>query len=114
MDGNFIREFKSLQDAANFLKISYTTSITACLKKKIPSALGFRWCYLHEKDNFDLVKLKRVSTSKIKIKITCIFTGKVTIFESINKTSKSLKVSTNVIYKGLKEKEYKNLIWEKI
>lgn len=114
MGGNYIRSFGSLQDAASFLNVKYTTSITACLKKRLPSALGFTWCYENEKETFKPEPLKRASTTKIKIKVTCIFTEKITIFESINEASKKLKISWSMISKAIKQKEYKNLIWEQI
>jgi hypothetical protein len=114
MEGKYIRSFKSLQEAATFLNINYTTSITACLKKRLPSALGFTWCYDSEKESFRPQMLKRDSTTKIKLKVTCILTEKVTIFESINKASKELKISWNSISRAIKQKEYKNFIWEKI
>jgi hypothetical protein len=114
MNGDYIRSFNSLQDAASFLNVKYTTSITACLKKRLPSALGFTWCYGNEKETFKPEPLKRTSTKKIKIKVTCILTEKITIFESINEASKKLKISWNMISEALKQKEYKNLIWQKI
>jgi hypothetical protein len=43
-----------------------------------------------------------------------ILTEKITIFESINEASKKLKISWNMISEALKQKEYKNLIWQKI
>jgi hypothetical protein len=114
MDGNFIKVFNSLQEAAQELNVKYTTSITACLKKRLPSALGFRWCYENEKDFFIPTPLKNGSSYKIKLKVTCVLTNNIRIFESIVDARKSLKMSTTTIYKGIKEKQYKNLIWEKI
>ena len=113
-EGNFIRKHKSLQEAAKSLNVTYTSSITFCLKKRIPSALGFLWCYEHEKDYFKPTPRKKRSDNKIKLKVTCIITNKITIFESITDTIKGLKMSNKTIHKGIKEKKYKNLIWEKI
>jgi group I intron endonuclease len=113
-DGTYIKSYNSLQDAAKELNCKYTTSITACLKKRLPSALGFLWCYEHEKDNFVPIETKKRGKKKIKLKVTCIFTNKITIFESITDAINSLKVSSKTVYKGIKEKNYKNLIWEKI
>jgi len=112
--GKYIRSFSSLQEAACFLNVKYTTSITACLKKRLPSALGYAWCYEDEKETFKPEPLKRTTTKKIKIKVTCILTEKITIFESINDASKNLKISWNMINKAFEKKQYKNLIWEKI
>ena len=114
MDGNFIKVFNSLQNAAEKLNMNYTTSITACLKKRLPSALGFRWCYESEKDFFNPIPLKRGSTSKIKLKVTCVLTDNTRIFESISDARRDLKLSQTTIYRGIKEKQYKNIIWEKI
>lgn len=114
MDGNYIRTFNSLQEAAHELNVKYTTSITACLKKRLPSALGFRWCYESEKELFVPIRLKRTSSYKIKIKVTCMLTNNVRIFESISDVKKGLKVSQSTIYKGIKEKQFNNIIWEKI
>jgi len=111
---NFIQTFNSLQDAAKSLNCNYTTSITACLKKKIPSALGFIWCYENEKDHCVAKPSKKRTDNKIKLKVTCIITNKITTFESITDAINILKVSSKTVYKGLKEKKYKNLIWEKI
>ena len=58
-DGIYIKTYNSLQDAAKELNCKYTTSITACLKKRLPSALGFLWCYEHEKDNFVPIETKK-------------------------------------------------------
>jgi hypothetical protein len=117
MNGNFIKVFNSLQEAAQELNVKYTTSITACLKKRLPSALGFRWCYENEKNFFNIIPLKNYlkgGNYKIKLKVTCVLTNNVRIFESIVDATKSLKMSSTTIYKGIKEKQYKNLTWEKI
>lgn len=114
MDGNYIKIFNSLKEAAEELNVKYTTSITACLKKRLPSALGFRWSYESEKDFFKPRPLKKVSTYKIKLKVTCILTNNIRIFESISDAKKGLKLSQTTINRGIKEKQYKNLIWEKI
>jgi hypothetical protein len=114
MEGNYIRTFKSLQEAADILNVNYTTSITACLKKRLPSALGFTWCYEIEKESFKPKQLKKSSSRKIKIKVTCILTKKITIFTSINGDSKKLKISWSTIDRAIKQKEYKNKTWEKI
>lgn len=113
-NGNFIQMFDSLQEAAKSLNCNYTTSITACLKKRLPSALGFLWCYENEKNSFIPIPLKKHSSDKIKIKITCLLTKKITIFESVNQCSKTLGISNTTVNRGLKEKNYKNLLWEKI
>jgi len=112
--GEFIQTFNSLQSAAKSLNCKYTTSITNCLKGKLPSALGFLWCYENEKDNFKPIMVKKQGRKKIKLKVTCVITNNITIFESITETLNTLKVSSGVIYKGIKEKKYKNLLWEKI
>ena len=114
MCGNFIKVFNSLQDAAKELGINYTTSITSCLKKRLPSALGYRWCYEEEKEFFKPIKLKRKSSSKIKLKVTCLLTKKIMILDSISSAAKNFKMSTTLVYKSLKEKNYKNKLWEKI
>jgi hypothetical protein len=113
-NGEFIQMFNSLQDAAKSLNCNYTTSITACLKKKLPSALGFLWCYENEKNSFKPIPLKKPSSDKIKIKITCLLTKKTTIFDSINQCAKNLNISNATVNRGLKEKKYKNIWWEKI
>jgi group I intron endonuclease len=112
--GEFIQVFGSLQDAAKSLNKNYTTSITACLKKKLPSAFGFLWCYEEEKEFFKPIPLKKRGKNKQKLKITCIISGNVTIFASMTDAIDMLKMSSSTIYKGIKEKKYKNLIWEKI
>jgi group I intron endonuclease len=113
-DGRFIKKHRSLQDAAKSLNVTYTSSITLCLKKKIPTALGFTWCYEDEMDNFIPKEKKKREDNKVKLKVTCVITNKILIFDSITETINSLKVSSKTIYKGIKEKQYKNLIWEKI
>jgi group I intron endonuclease len=114
LNGNFIKTFDSLQSAANELNVTYTTSITACLKQKIPTAFGFCWCYENETTDFTPKQLKRKSSKKIKVKITHIDTQKNRIFNSISEASLELKLSTTTVYRGIKEKNYKNLIWELI
>lgn len=112
--GEFIQTFNSLQDAAKSLNCKYTTSITSCLKKKLPSALGFLWCYENEKDDFKPNMIKKQKGKKVKLKITCVITNNITIFDSITEAINTLKISCGGIYKGIKEKKYKNLLWEKI
>jgi hypothetical protein len=114
LNGNFIKTFDSLQSAANELNVNYTTSITACLKRKIPTAFGFYWCYENETNSFIPKQLKRKSSKKIKIKITYIDNQKNCTFNSIRGASIELKLSTTTIYRGIKEKKYKNIIWELI
>jgi hypothetical protein len=63
---------------------------------------------------FDALETKKRGKKKIKLKVTCIITNKITIFESITDVINNLKVSSKTVYKGIKEKNYKNLIWEKI
>jgi group I intron endonuclease len=113
-EGNHIKTYDSLQDAARELNCKYTTSITACLKKRIPSALGYLWCYEYEKDLFIPNYNQKSSFNRVKIKITCLLTKKITIFESISSCRKSLNISTRAMDKGLKEKNYKNKLWERI
>ena len=113
-EGNHIKTYNSLQDAATELKCKYTTSITACLKKRLPSAFGFLWCYEYEKDSFIPNYNQKNSFGRIKIKITCLLTKEITIFDSISECRRSLHISTRALYKGLKEKKYKNMLWEKI
>ena len=117
MNGNFIKVFNSLQAAARELNVKYTTSITSCLKKRLNSALGFRWCYENEKDFFKITSPKNYlkgGYNKVKLKVTCNLTNNVRIFKSIADATKNLNMSSTTIYRGIKEKEYKNLTWEKI
>ena len=109
-NGNFIKKYHSLQDASKSLGVNYTTSITMCLKKKIPSALGFLWCYEEEKPDFTPTTSKK----ERKIKITCLLTKKITIFDSIKQCIEKMSLSRPTIHRRLKEKKYKNLLWEKI
>lgn len=113
-NGDFIVTHNSLQDAAKSLNIGYTTSITACLKKRLPSALGFLWCYENEKNSFTPIPSKKRGNNQIKLKVTCLITNNITIFTSISEAIKTLKIPCGTVYKGIKEKKYKNLLWEKI
>lgn len=109
--GNFIKKYRSLKEAATSLGVNYTTSITNCLKRKLPSALGFVWKY---DDEEKIVIENRFNNKNVKIKITCLLTEKITIFESIKECSDSMKVSRATIFRRLKLKDYKNLLWEKM
>jgi len=113
-DGNFIMVHNSLQEAAKSLNSNYTTSITNCLKKKLPSALGFLWCYENEKNDFKPTPLKKRGVKPIELKVTCLLTNNITIFNSIGDAIIGLNMSCGLIYKGIKEKKFKNLLWEKI
>jgi predicted GIY-YIG superfamily endonuclease len=112
IDGNHLNTFSSLQEAANYFGKQYTTTISGCLKRKIPTAFGFYWCYENELRNFKPVKLKRKSSKKVKIKVTYPDTKKCSIFSSITEASRELKLSSTTIYRGINEKMYKNLKWE--
>lgn len=110
-NGNFIKKYNSLKEAAESLGFKYTTSITACLKGKLPSALGFIWKYSDkEKQPIE----DRFNNKNVKIKITCLLTKKITIFESIKECCDILKISRATIFRRLKSKNYKNLLWEKM
>ena len=100
-----------MKDAATSLGANYTTSITNCLKGNLPSALGFVWRYYDEEKN--TIK-NRFNNTNVKIKITCLLTEKITIFESIKECSDFMKVSRTTISRRLKSKKHKNLLWEKI
>jgi DNA invertase Pin-like site-specific DNA recombinase len=67
-----------------------------------------------EKNSFKPIPLKKPSSDKIKIKITCLLTKKTTIIDSINQCAKNLNISNATVNRGLKEKKYKNIWWEKI
>ena len=110
-NGNFIKRYNSLKEAANSIGVKYTTSITSCLKGKIFSAFGYIWKYSDNKKN--LIK-DRIDNRNVKIKITCGLTKKITIFNSIKECCESLKISRATIFRRLKSKNYKNSLWEKM
>jgi hypothetical protein len=45
IEGNFIREFNSCQEAANYLNISSNSKIAACARKIRKTCKGFQWSY---------------------------------------------------------------------
>jgi len=69
LNGKYIQTFNSLQDAALSLNKHYTTSITACIQRKRPSALGYTWCYEKNKDIFKTLghEIKSYNNKKIKV-----------------------------------------------
>lgn len=45
LSGNFIQDFNSVKDAANFCKVNHSSHIIRCCKNIKPTAYGFIWKY---------------------------------------------------------------------
>ena len=112
MDGNFLRIFNSLQEAAFYLGIKYATNISACARRTIPSASGYRWCFEKDVDYFkSLVFIKRGWHKKVGIELTNLKTGEIYRFDSIVAASQSLDIPSRTLSRTNKNKKY---TWKKI
>lgn len=65
LNGEKIRTFDSISEAALFLNINSYTSICGCCHNKRFSAYGYRWCYKNKK----LKKVKKPKNNRQKIYI---------------------------------------------
>jgi len=91
LEGNFIKEWESITNAAKSLKL-YTTNISKCCKEKQISAGGFTWRY------FKLEKIKLRLCKNIKVIYTYSLNGEIlNTYESSQEASKDLKMNPIVI-----------------
>jgi len=58
-DGTFVRNFNSLQEAADSLNKNYTSTITACAYGRIPSAFGYIWSFNNKVKKYERKKHKK-------------------------------------------------------
>jgi hypothetical protein len=90
-------------------------NITACLQRKIPSALGYTWCYKKDKNIFKPLEHKLKRSNSKKIQVLNIKTNKVYTFKSLTEASNYFKLPISSISTAIsKQKKYKNYTWKKI
>jgi group I intron endonuclease len=110
-EGKYLNTFDSFKDAVKSLGKTYTTSLSMCIKGKIPSAFGYMWCYEKDKNNFKPnVPKKKGQQRKKKIEIMSLSTNKKFYFNSLTEASEKLKISISTLSSKNKTKEY---IWKK-
>jgi len=111
MNGNYIQTHNSLKEAANSIGVNYASGISACSRKKIPSANGYRWCFEN-----DFVKFKKNCIKKrgwhkrINVEVTCLVTGKVYRFETLTEARKTLKIHSLTLKNKNQNRKYS---WKK-
>lgn len=107
IDGNFIKEWKTLSDAANFYNCNIS-SLSACCRNKAKTAKGFQWSYIKE----NRTKIVRKHRGITVIQYDCNM-NPIMVWPSFKEIYKKLSITPVTIKEMAKTKSfYKGSYWE--
>lgn len=113
LNGNKIKEWKSIIDAAKFYDI-YPTTICNSLKNKSKIANKKLWRYKSENTG-KKIEVSLCKGNKVRFKLKNLVTGEITIYNNFQSFNQKYHICSTTFYKYLKNGEtYKNLQFLKI